>query len=172
MENLKTGKQTFRHWTLRAGAQADVLQCSELWMNAIALRDGTPNDVRMRDRALVKLGTAGSVLQVAEAGADIQGFVLATEKTAPGLGRTAHLSLLAVNPTYQGHGLGRFLLAGITRTLVTEGFAEATLGVLKDNFGARRIYEDAGWQVTGQGFFEDSGRPCVYYSLELPTPNA
>lgn len=141
-------------------------------MNAIALRDGKPNDVRMRDRALVKLGVAGSILQVAETGADIQGFVLATDKTAPGLGRTAHLSLLAVKPPYQGHGLGRSLLAGITQTLVTEGFAGVTLGVLEDNLGARRMYEDASWQVTGHGFFEDSGRPCVYYSLELQTPNA
>ncbi|WP_258805943.1 hypothetical protein [Pseudarthrobacter sp. NS4] len=102
MENLNLRKHTLLPWTLRSGAQADVLQCSELWMNAIALRDGTPNNVRMRDRALVKLGAAGSILQVAETGADIQGFVLATEKTAPDLGRTAHLSLLAVKPAYQG----------------------------------------------------------------------
>lgn len=172
MENPNIHKHTLLPWTLRAGTQADVLQCSELWMNAIALRDGKPNDVRMRDRALVKLGVAGSILQVAETGADIQGFVLATDKTAPGLGRTAHLSMLAVKPPYQGHGLGRSLLAGITQTLVTEGFTGVTLGVLEDNPGARRMYEDASWQVTGHGFFEDSGRPCVYYSLELQTPNA
>lgn len=173
MENLNLRKHSLLPWTLRGGAEADFLQCSELWMSAIALRDGTPNDVRMKDRALAKLGAPGSILQVAETGADIQGFVLAAEKTVPGLGRTAHLSLLAVKPAYQAQGLGRSLLVGLTQTLAREGFTGATLAVLEDNLGARKIYEAASWQVTGGGFFEDSGRPCVYYSLDLQnrTPN-
>jgi RimJ/RimL family protein N-acetyltransferase len=59
------------------------------------------------------------------------------------------------------------LLANITHSLVVEGFSEVTLGVLEENLAARKIYEIAGWQITGRGVFKDSGRPCVRYSLGL-----
>jgi hypothetical protein len=89
------------------------------------------------------------------------------EMTSTGTATKAHLALLAVDPTYQSHGLGRSLLASITDTLVREGFTEVTLGVLEKTLAARKIYEGAGWQATGRGFFEDWGRPCIHYELGL-----
>lgn len=97
----------------------------------------------------------------------VHGFALATDRTPPNGVATAHLTLLAVDPTIQARGLGRALLADTTRSLEMAGFVEATLSVLEENVAARKIYEDAGWQVTGKGVFEDSGRPCVHYLLSL-----
>ncbi|MBT2534410.1 GNAT family N-acetyltransferase [Arthrobacter sp. ISL-48] len=114
-----------------------------------------------------KLTVPGSILSIAESGSRTHGFTLAIDHTQPGAARTAHLALLAVDPASQSRGLGRFLLAQVTQSLVLEGFVEATLGVLKENLAARKIYENAGWQVTGHGIFEDSGRPCIHYLLKL-----
>ena len=116
---------------------------------------------------MAKLTVPGSILSIAESGSRTYGFALAIDKTPPGAARTAHLTLLAVDPAIQSRGLGRALLANITQSLVMKGFAEATLGVLKGNLSARKIYESGGWQITGHGVFEDSGRPCIHYLLGL-----
>jgi ribosomal protein S18 acetylase RimI-like enzyme len=167
MENPNKLKQPLSSLTFRTGTEADFLWCAELWMNAVAIRDGTPSDPRVRQRALAKLRVPGSILSIAETGPKTQGFALAIDKTPPAAARRAHLALLVVDPMSQRHGVGRSLLANITHLLVTEGFADATLGVLEENTAARKIYEDEGWQVTGHGVFEDSGRPCIHYLLGL-----
>jgi len=136
-------------------------------MNALAVRDGTYSDQQVKRRAMAKLTVPGSILSIAESGSRTYGFALAIDKTPPGAARTAHLTLLAVDPAIQSRGLGRALLANITQSLVMKGFAEATLGVLKGNLSARKIYESGGWQITGHGVFEDSGRPCIHYLLGL-----
>ncbi len=146
---------------------ADHARCAELWMNALALRDSTPRDPQVKQRALAKLTVPGGILAVAESDSMVHGFALATDRTPPNGVATAHLTLLAVDPTIQARGLGRALLADTTRSLEMAGFVEATLSVLEENVAARKIYEDAGWQVTGKGVFEDSGRPCVHYLLSL-----
>ena len=172
MENLNKRKQPLPSLTFRTGTEADLLRCAELWMRALALRDGTRTDPRVRQRALAKLGVPGSILSIAETGSKTQGFALAIDKTTPGAARRAHLALLAVDPVSQSYGVGRSLLANITQLLMTEGFAEATLGVLEENIAARKIYENAGWLVAGHGVFQDSGRPCIHYLLRLEAPAA
>jgi ribosomal protein S18 acetylase RimI-like enzyme len=166
-ENQNRRTQPPPPFTFRAGTEADFPRCAELWMLAVALRDGTHNDPRVKRRAMAKLTATGSILSIAESSSRTLGFALAVEKAPPDTARTAHLTLLAVDPTSQSRGLGRFLLANITHSLVMEGFSEVTLGVLEENLAARKIYEIAGWRITGRGVFEDSGRPCVHYSLGL-----
>jgi ribosomal protein S18 acetylase RimI-like enzyme len=154
-------------FTFRVGTAADFLRCAELWMHAVALRDGIGWDPHVQHRALTKLSIPGGVLSVAESGAQVCGFALAIDRTPPGAARTAHLTLLAVDPAVQSLSLGQSLLANITQLLVIAGFANATLGVLKENPAARQMYEKAGWQVTGHGTFQDSGRPSIRYRLQL-----
>lgn len=163
------GQKHLAPFTFRAGTEGDFLRCAEIWMRAVSVRDGTRTDPQMKHRALAKLTIPGSVVSVAEAGTNIYGFALALEKDPNHKAGRAHLSLLAVDPTYQSHGLGRALLTGITERLVSEGFTEVTLGVLEENLAARKIYEDAGWEVTGYGTFKDSGRPSVHYLLKAAT---
>lgn len=152
-------------FTFRKGTVEDHQRCAELWMDALARRDGTHRDPKVMHRALTKLTGPGAMLIVAERDSRTHGFALAADKTPRNGTRTAHLTLLAVDPVIQSFGLGRSLLAYMTDLLVTEGFVQVTLSVLEDNAAARRIYDDAGWHVTSKGVFEDSGRPCVRYIL-------
>ena len=167
MEMLNRNSQPPPSLTFREGTEADFARCAELWMEALALRDGTRGDPQVKSRALAKLTVPGSILSIAERGSGIVGFALAVNMTPPGAARTAHLALLAVDPASQSRGLGRALLVNITQSLTKRGFAEATLRVLKENSAARKLYENAGWQITGHGVFEDSGRPCTRYVLGL-----
>lgn len=131
------------------------------------MRDGTEHDPSVRTRALTKLVAKGSVLYVVEYDNEIHGFALAIDTASPGESRSAHLSLLAVDPIAQGSGLGRFLIQKISNALGRDGFDEVTLNVLQDNAAARKIYDGAGWQESGRGEFKDSGRQFVSYVLPL-----
>ncbi|NQD90869.1 GNAT family N-acetyltransferase [Paenarthrobacter sp. CM16] len=154
-------------WTFRAGTAEDHPGCADLWMQALALRDGTPPDPDIKRKALAKLTSPRGVLSIVESRSAINGFALAMDDTQAGSSRTAHIALLVVNPSIQARGVGRALLASITRRLITEGFTSASLRVVKDNLPARKLYEAAGWKAAGHGVFEDSGRPCVHYKLGL-----
>lgn len=160
-----------QHVSFRKGVEPDFSSCAELWMRAIAVRDGTPLDPQMKHRAFEKLAGAENIISIAESASRIHGFAMATESTRPGAVRSAHLSLLAVDPNDQSQGLGRSLLTNLTYSLGREQFAEVTLRVLAENLPARRIYESTGWQPTEHGIFEDSGRPYVRYLLVLGANN-
>ena len=79
-------------------------------MQAIAFRDGTRPDPDVKRKALAKLTSPGSVLSIMASRSAISGFAVVMEDTQGGYSRTAHLSLLAVNPSIQARGVGR--LAG------------------------------------------------------------
>ena len=139
-------------------------------MHALAARDSTPRDPRVKRRALKKLTGGGNILFIAERASRILGFAMATDSTQPDAARTAHLTLLAVDPESQSQGLGKSLLTKLTSSLAIEQFAEVTLRVLAENPTARRIYESTGWQPTDRGIFDDSGRPFIRYVLSLTAP--
>lgn len=156
----------------RPGHASDEHRCAEIWMSATAARDGTARDPKVRDRARAKLLGKDSILYVAGCGSEAQGFGLVIDESSTCEARRAHLSLLAVDPMSQGSGLGRYLIHAISDALAGDGFDKMTLNVLQDNTTARSIYEGAGWQVSGQGEFKDSGRPFVSYMLLLSTRRA
>ncbi|WP_162150859.1 GNAT family N-acetyltransferase [Paenarthrobacter nicotinovorans] len=159
--------QSLPSWTFRSGNAEDHPGCADLWMQAIALRDGTRPDPDVNGKALAKLTSPGRFLSIMASRSAISGFAVVMEDTQGGYSRTAHLSLLAVNPSIQARGVGRALLANITRGLITEGFTSASLRVVSGNLPARKLYEAAGWKAAGHGVFEDSGRPCIHYQLGL-----
>jgi len=53
------------------------------------------------------------------------------------------------DPSVWGEGVGRKLLAAVTKVLRESGFIEATLWTGKENHRPRRIYEAAGWTLDG-----------------------
>lgn len=154
-------------YIFRSGTSEEQSRCAEIWMDSLALRDSTDTDPQVMKRALAKLAAPAGILTVAESGSRTHGFAMAVDRTLPSGIPTVHLTLLAVDPASQSRGLGRALLAHFTHSLGLQGFVQATLSVLEENIAARKIYEDAGWQATSKGVFEDSARPCIRYRLRI-----
>ncbi len=119
------------------GADADAA-CVDLWVAAVADRDGLPASPAVRERARTKFAADRVALVVADdpAGAPV-GFALVT---APGTGGTpsdaAYLSLLAVAPTAQGQRAGPPAARRSGGGRAEAGHAQCELHALDDN--ARR----------------------------------
>jgi ribosomal-protein-alanine acetyltransferase len=71
----------------------------------------------------------------------------------------AHLSLLAVQPLYQGRGIGRRLMDWLEKSSRVAGIASQSLEVRANNQGARRFYRRL-------GFREDALLPLYYNGRE------
>jgi GNAT superfamily N-acetyltransferase len=68
---------------------------------------------------------------------------------------TAELCAIYVHPDAWGEGLGRVLMARGAALARADGFADATLWVVRDNPRARRFYERAGWAADGAARVEE-----------------
>jgi len=150
---------------VREARSAEIDDCVELWVAAVAHRDGRtapatvdldPVLVAVRARAEEKF-RAPRVACLVVPGDDGRpdGFVLLT---APGSGRptdpadAAYLSLLAVRPGVQTRGCGRALLTAALRAAAAAGHPRVALHVLADNDRAVRLYEAGGFHPTGAEF--------------------
>ncbi|MET3903084.1 GNAT family N-acetyltransferase [Paenarthrobacter sp. 4246] len=157
--------------TIRAGKPDDSAACAQLWGAAIAHRDVGRSAEEIEGRAIGKLGREWAALVVASANdGHIIGFSLLVPEDNDQSVRSAHLSMLAVAPDIQGSGLGTRLLAATQDEARAKGIGQLTLRVLTANTGARRLYEAAGWFLSGQGRFEDTGRAFTGYALTLAGP--
>lgn len=95
---ISNGRAQPQPINFRDGVESDFSPCADLWMRALAVRDGIPLDPQKRRRALEKLAGTGNILSIAESASRIHGFAMAMDSTRPGMARSAHLSLLAVDP--------------------------------------------------------------------------
>ncbi len=59
---------------------------------------------------------------------------------------TAHLNLLAVEPKYEGLGIGRRLVEWLEKTAITAGTFDIALEVRAANVGARSFYSQLGYR--------------------------
>lgn len=145
-----------------ADDESTAAACVALWVDAVADRDGVPASDAVRARAHEKFAAERVALVVAEDGGAVPlGFALVT---APGSGGTpsdaAYLSLLAVAPAAQGHGLGRRLLAAAVDAAAAAGYDRCELHALDDNAPALALYASAGFRPVGEPFPHAlSGRP-------------
>ncbi|GGK92057.1 ribosomal protein S18 acetylase RimI-like enzyme [Curtobacterium luteum] len=110
-----------------------------------------------------RAGAAGAAGFALPGAAGVAGFALVT---APGTGGpedpedAAYLSLLAVHPRAQGHGLGRDLLRAAVDAAPRSGHARCVLHALEDNAPALGLYRSAGFRPWGEPFAHPlSGRP-------------
>ena len=62
----------------------------------------------------------------------------------------AHIGRLAVDPAFQGRGVGGWLLAGALRQLWQQGAQRITLNTQEDNLRSRRLYARFGFHPTGR----------------------
>jgi ribosomal-protein-alanine N-acetyltransferase len=60
-----------------------------------------------------------------------------------------HINNLAIHPGWRQRGLGRLLLARVLEEAAALGAPYATLEVRRSNEPARRLYEGAGFELTG-----------------------
>jgi ribosomal protein S18 acetylase RimI-like enzyme len=154
---------TVPSFVLRAASEDEDTACTDLWVSAVAVRDGLPESDAVRRRAVAKFDVDRVALVVAEDVDGIVGFVLVT---APGTGGAddptgaAYLSLLAVAPRAQGRGVGRDLLGAAVSEAARAGNASVVLHALEDNVPALRLYRGAGFRPVGEPFAHPvSGRP-------------
>ena len=95
------------------------------------------------------------------------GGFLVTDPQGFALGRTiageAELITIAVEPSAQGQGIGRRLLAGFETTAAGASAEVAFLEVAQDNAPARALYAAAGWVESGRrrGYYARSNGVAV-----------
>lgn len=61
--------------------------------------------------------------------------------------RYPYISNLAVHPTARRRGVARELLTGCEQTAIKWGFSDLYLHVLENNYQARQLYHQAGYQI-------------------------
>ncbi len=82
-----------------------------------------------------------SVVLTARVGEELAGFAIMQFSD-----KTAHLNLLAVEPTYEGLGVGRRLVEWLEETAITAGTFVIVLEVRATNVGARWFYRRLGYR--------------------------
>lgn len=85
----------------------------------------------------------------------------AEQETTPG---EWYLDSLAVDPHYQGHGIGRRLLQALPQYAKQDQETVIGLNVDRENPGAFRLYDRMGYQVTGTQMIGDH----TYDHRQLP----
>lgn len=85
---------------------------------------------------------------VAESQGAMQGWInIGPSRDADAHPQTAEVWALYVDPLYWGQGIGTALWAEALRRFAQLRFAEATLWVLRENDGAIRFYQAAGFHI-------------------------
>jgi ribosomal protein S18 acetylase RimI-like enzyme len=69
-----------------------------------------------------------------------------------GSGQRAHLARLAVTPSAQGRGVGRFLASDLLTRLVNHGFGRLSVNTQSDNAASLALYEKLGFARTGEQY--------------------
>ena len=93
------------------------------------------------ERVATAIRTRSTLVLAAEVQSHLVGYAIAE------FGDTlAHLSLLAVKPSYQRCGIGRALIEWIEESALTAGIATLTLELRANNYGARSFYRLLGFQ--------------------------
>ena len=88
---------------------------------------------------------------VAELDGRVVGYALiGTPTPLPASVRVQMIRGLAVDPAYQGQGVGRTLIDAAIAEATARGAVKLSLRVLSTNEGARRLYASAGFEVEGK----------------------
>lgn len=103
--------------------------------------------------------------RVAVDGGGIVGFaIFGPDPDQPDEASRGYLASLYVHPEASGQGVGRDLLRSALAGLGAAGRDDVTLWVFRDNARARRLYERAGFRLTGGEYTDPQwGVPQVSY---------
>lgn len=84
---------------------------------------------------------------VAEIDQEILGYQISTATPMGG-----HLARLAIHPNVQKMGVGSLLLQDLLSHFKRRGARNVTVNTQKDNAPSRRLYENAGFRITGEEY--------------------
>lgn len=81
----------------------------------------------------------------------------------------AHLGTFAINPAFEGKGIGKKFLAMICSQLIFENIQHIFLEVRKSNFKAIRLYENLGFEIDGErkNYYHDNGETAILMSAKI-----
>jgi ribosomal-protein-alanine N-acetyltransferase len=85
----------------------------------------------------------------------------------------AHITLLAIEPTYQGRGLGQWLLTSLLTAASDRGLTHATLEVRQSNQTAQALYAKFGFKVAGERrkYYADGENALILWRSGLQDPD-
>lgn len=129
--------------------------CVQLWLDALAARDGTVNAAAVGARAHGKF--TGKIIRFAILGRAVDGFALTLDH---GQG-TASLEMLAVSPQPSVRGRGRALLEDAMLHAGNAGCSRFELLVRAGNSKAMGLYASAGLQQEGPAQPHPLGGPSM-----------
>lgn len=107
-------------------------------------------------------------LWVAETDEHIVGCILVYEES-PGV---AHLRSLILHPSVRGRGLGRQLMQLAIDFCREVGYQKITLETFDELQAALHLYDSFGFQLTGERFHAEWGRPIREVQFELVLSNS
>ena len=140
-----------RHLTLKLAAPADAAPIAV--MSRELIEAGLPW-TWTPERVARTLAQRETLVLTARDGERLAGFTIMQFGE-----ERAHLSLLAVRPDYQRHGVARRMLEWLIESALTAGIASIHLELRESNIGARRFY-------LRQGFAETARIPGYYRGTE------
>ncbi len=88
-----------------------------------------------------------TIAAVAEIDGNLAGYQISTATPLGG-----HLARLAVEPKYQGRGVGHSLLNDLLTQFVRRGARTVTVNTQKDNHASLALYQRAGFELTGEEY--------------------
>jgi ribosomal protein S18 acetylase RimI-like enzyme len=126
----------------------DEARCVEIWLAALAARDGGVDAGAVGDRT--RRTFEKPIIRFALLGDEPLGFALTADDGERNGLSTAMLELLAVLPEGAGRGGGRALLEDAVSAAARARFERIDLQVRPGNLRAIGLYESAGFRPTGE----------------------
>lgn len=152
----------------RAAAQRDIKPMAKVFARAF----GAHNEFNRPIQYLAEARNDDDHrLIVAEApDGKIAGFVMTDFNSF--VRRALYIDQLAVDPDYQGQGVGRSLMEKAEQLAVLEKFNAVSLHVRADNDKAIHLYESMGFKVIGtaHGYYNDGMNGLKMKKSLLPEP--
>lgn len=163
--HLDRTSQTQESITIRPGrVPDDVSLCADIWVRALAARDGSVDVPGMTSR--VHASFANPIVRFAIAMTPRAGFSLV--EAVPSRPTAALLRYLAVDPDGAGRGVGGALLDDAIYHSRLQGFATLLLEVRDVNARAIELYTRAGFVPAGAAVPHPlAGYPMQGYELAL-----
>jgi cold shock protein len=142
--------------SVREASAGDLAAAVDVWRSARVAAGAPPSETRV-ERVRAKVRDPGSLVVVAEARDGVVAMAqLEAFRDDPA---TAHVSMVFVEPSHQGRGVGRALLEGAHFLARARGWTSSSLWTRESNAAARALYARVGYRPTDEVGATPSGEP-------------